>query len=168
MTNFISQDYLRKIMHYDETSVNFTLIKKKRGTKHRFKKNAGYLNRNGYIEIRIDGKLFKAHRLAWIYVYGKEPPDVIDHINRIRSDNRINNLREANATQNRINSKVSVRNTSGVKGISWDSSRNSWVAYAAHSGKIVFLGRFIDKKNAIKAREMYVNNNYDPSFYHEN
>ncbi|EAO7507713.1 hypothetical protein TX36_06415 [Salmonella enterica] len=64
MTNFISQDYLRKIMHYDETSGNFTWIKKKRGTKHRFKKNAGYLNRNGYIEIRIDGKLFKAHRLA--------------------------------------------------------------------------------------------------------
>src|SRR5574337_388583 len=74
-------------------------------------------NSKGYISIRVDGKSYQAHRLAWLYVHGVWPAAFIDHINGVRADNRICNLREATAFDNQANSKLKRTNSTGFKGV---------------------------------------------------
>ena len=73
----------------------------------------------GYLRSSIDGKKYKLHRLAWLYVYGYFPENFIDHINRNRSDNRIENLREVSRQCNVRNCGNLKTNTSGIKGVGW-------------------------------------------------
>lgn len=86
---------------------------------------AGHVDINGRVNIKIDGKYCKAHRLAWLYVYGSIP-ESIDHINNNPSDNRLLNLRACDKAQNSYNSKIKSTNKSGAKNVSWDKARNSW------------------------------------------
>jgi len=83
---------------------------------------AGTLRPDGYVQIRINGKLYLAHRLAWFYVYGEWPSCEIDHISRNRSDNRITNLR-VGILVNRQNTPVRKDNKTGVKGVHWYQNR---------------------------------------------
>lgn len=71
----------------------------------------------GYRKIVLEGTVYKAHRLAWKLYYGKDPVEWLDHINRVRDDNRIVNLREASPAQNTAAGKVRSDNTTGVKGV---------------------------------------------------
>lgn len=84
---------------------------------------AGAAITNGYLTIRLGGKTHYAHRLAWLYVYGKEP-EQLDHINRVKKDNRIVNLRIASKGENVINSRTRADNKSGCPGVS--KFRNKW------------------------------------------
>lgn len=96
----------------------------------------------GYRRIMIGGCIFYAHRLAWLYVYG-EWPDEIDHINCVKSDNRICNLRVASRSQNMAN--VELRTVFGRKGVSRSRRKNrpdGWAAYIRIDGKSVRLGTF--------------------------
>lgn len=90
---------LRSLLGYDPATGNFTRLN---GVK------AGGVNSLGYVQIRICGARYKAHRLAWLYVYGEWPKGFIDHINGIRDDNRIVNLRIATHKQNMANSRLRV------------------------------------------------------------
>ena len=83
---------------------------------------------NGYIEISIDKKRYKAHRLAWFYVYGYMPEKEIDHIKRNKRDNRIRRLREASSQCQKRNIGIAKNNTSGVKGVSWYTKKKRWCA----------------------------------------
>ena len=107
----------------------------------------------GYRQVNIDGKFYGAHRLVWLYHYGVWPSDQIDHINRDRTDNRIENLREATDAQNRRNMSRRHDNTSGHVGVSWCSRTKKWVAQIQHTGKNIFLGRCREKEDAIAARK---------------
>src|SRR5690606_33892628 len=80
---------------------------------------AGTLGSDGYITIMIARVAYKAHRLAWFYVYGTWPPDQIDHINRIKHDNRIKNLRLSTASLNGRNCSKRKNNSSGITGVAW-------------------------------------------------
>lgn len=80
---------------------------------------AGTLGHMGYCIITIDGKHYRAHRLAWLYVNGYTPENGVDHINRVKNDNRICNLREVSQQCNIRNSKRACTNTSGVCGVVW-------------------------------------------------
>lgn len=91
-------------------------------------RQAGKIVSTGYITIGYRGKSFFAHRLAWLIVYGREPYRVIDHINGIRTDNRIINLREADIWQNNANRSMRRDNTSGYKGVSFIRKRNKFAA----------------------------------------
>lgn len=101
----------------------------------------GKANRLGYIELRIDGKLYRAHRLAWFYCFGQWPKNEIDHINGNPSDNRIANLREATRSQNGSNLKLSKANTSGLKGVHLHKP-GVWRARIAPRKKSICLGLY--------------------------
>lgn len=91
---------------------------------------AGHLEKNGYryVALRTRGKYTKylAHRIIWKIVTGNEPENQVDHIDRNRDNNCWDNLRQASNGQNKANGKIYKNNKSGVKGINWDKSRESW------------------------------------------
>lgn len=107
----------------------------------------------GYIEIGRNGALIKAHRLAWAMMKGEWPVNQIDHINRIRSDNRFCNLRQATGAQNMLNKTLYSSNTSGAQGVNWHKATGKWVARIGISGKRHSLGYFKSFDEAIAARD---------------
>lgn len=145
----LTQAELKSYLHYNPETGIFTWAKRTSKSVC-IGEIAGNTSFYGYIEIRLLGKLYKAHRLAWLYVYGKLPSGDIDHINRIRNDNRIENIRDIPHSLNIINQKLKTNNTSGIRGVSWDKSRNKWEVKLYINGKSKSLGRFdslIDAKN---------------------
>lgn len=126
---------------------------------------AGTKRPNGYIMVSINDKQIRAHRVAWEIYYGEAPNGCIDHINGIRDDNRICNLRVVTVLENNRNLKRNKRNKSGVTGVSWERDRCKWIAYIGiNAGKHLKLGRFDDLFNACCARKS-AENKYE---YHSN
>jgi len=89
-------------------------------------KIAGSVNNLGYVKIKLNGKSYAAHRLAFLYVTGSWPENQVDHINRIRTDNRWENLRKASNAENMLNTVLHKNNISGVPGITWDKILKMW------------------------------------------
>lgn len=114
---------------------------------------SGYKNQYGYIQIIIDRTIYRAHRLVWLYMYGKFPDRPLDHVNHTRHDNRTCNLREVSNKENCKNMSLSKRNKSGVCGVIWDKNREKWSSSIRVNYKLITLGRFSDINQAIKARE---------------
>jgi len=114
---------------------------------------AGHLRDNGYTIIGIDGKIYRAHRLAWLYHYGVEPPKLIDHINGNRSDNRICNLREVTVSQNAQNTYKPHRDSrTGKLGVTQSKETGSFLAHISVGGRTRHLGSF---KTAEAAADAY-------------
>ena len=145
--NNLSDKELKKLLNYNKETGIFTW-KVKRGNRKIGDKAT--IKCSGYIEIQIYGFLYKAHRLAWLYTYGEWPKNDIDHINGIRHDNRICNLREATRTENLINGKISPRNTTGYKGVSLDNN-GDYRARISLNKKQIYLGLFKTPEEAHKA-----------------
>lgn len=151
----LTQNELKQELHYNKDTGLFTKIKSK-GNKSKGS-IVGTVSSDGYVYIRIlhekYGKSFKAHRLAWLYVYGTFPNDKIDHINRVKSDNRISNLREVTQLENCQNKTVYENNTSGVVGVKWNIYANRWEAQINVDKKRIYLGKFTDFSDAVNARK---------------
>jgi HNH endonuclease/AP2 domain len=111
---------------------------------------AGSVYPNGYRYIQIEGLDYRAGRLAWFFVTGEDPVEFIDHINKNRDDNRFSNLRKSTNSQNQANALWST-NTSGIKGVSWQSSRSKWIAVITINGIAKNLGRYDSIVDAAKA-----------------
>lgn len=111
---------------------------------------AGTLHHSGYVYIRVDKKTYCAHRLAFLFMTNTFPSDQIDHINRIKSDNRWVNLRAATRSQNKMNSTMK-NNTSGKKGVTWKKSTGKWQASIRVNGKDYHLGYYADIEDAAVA-----------------
>ena len=114
---------------------------------------AGSKNGQGYIEVKFDGKTIGAHRIAWVLYYGEQPPEYIDHINRIPSDNRIQNLRAATKSQNGANRKALSNNANGIKGCYFVPSKSvngtgRWRAQCRVGKKLFCLGRHLTVEQA--------------------
>lgn len=108
---------------------------------------------HGYWQIRIDGHFYGEHRIVWLMTHGAWPALTVDHINRKPGDNRPSNLRLATRSQQVANTKLSVRNRHGVKGLHYcDGSPHPWHAYIGVSGKKKHIGCFESKEAAISAR----------------
>lgn len=103
--------------------------------------DATYPHGSGYRKVCVRGYGFFAHRVMWVFMCGAEPP-LLDHINGVRDDNRIANLRVADAAQNAHNKRVNRTSKSGIKGINYDQSRNKWRARIRIEGRNITLGRF--------------------------
>lgn len=112
---------------------------------------AGTVMRNGYVRIGVNGKTYMAHRLAWMFSFGKFPIVFVDHINGIRSDNRILNLREASKAENTWNSSAYSNNRLGLKGVHFNSVDRKYIAQITVGGKRKCLGSFNDKYEAYEA-----------------
>lgn len=141
----LTQEYVKSLLHYDPDTGIWTW--KVQRSMHKAGIQAGCIKNCGHRSIKINNRKYYAHRLAWFYMTGKWP-DVTDHINGIRDDNRWCNLREANDCQNRINSKKAYSNTSGYKGVSWKSKNRRWVAQILIGDSKLHLGLFDDPKEA--------------------
>lgn len=113
-------------------------------------KAAGYLNKNGYVSIRVDGVLLLAHRAIWAHVHGKWPEDEIDHRNGVKSDNRISNLRSASRSDQLANAKRRCDSKSGIRGVCWDAREGRWLATINKNKRQIRLGLF-DKIQDAKA-----------------
>ena len=137
----ISHSRLLEILSY-EPIVGIFRWREKTGPCSHVGAIAGSPQRGGHIQIGIDGEKYKAHRLAWFYVYGVWPPEDIDHINCIRGDNRLCNLRLASRAQNLRNCGVRRNNTSGFKGVTFHRPTKKWRARILHNGVRHNLGLF--------------------------
>lgn len=145
----LTLERLRSLLSYDPQTGVFTRLRGVRG--FAAGTEAGTFHKNsGYVHLTVDGKKYRAHRLAWFYVHG-EWPEEIDHANGVRSDNRLTNLREATRSQNNANMAPRIDNASGSKGVSWDGRTKSWRSYITQDGRQKHLGRFGDKGAAIAA-----------------
>ena len=112
---------------------------------------AGTVKPNGYVQIQVDGKCYLGHRLAWLHEHGEFPSGFLDHINGQRNDNRLDNLRVVTQSQNCQNESMRTNNTSGVKGVTWDKRKNSWLARIIHERKCIHVGNFKDIEEAREA-----------------
>lgn len=112
---------------------------------------AGCKDSRGYISVRINKKLYRAHRVIWKMVHGYDPEE-IDHINHDPSDNRISNLRSVSRGENMKNVSIRHNNESGCTGV-WFYPPSKWKAQISIDNKIINLGLFKDKNDAIDARK---------------
>lgn len=110
----------------------------------------------GYLCGGINRKVYKAHRVAWAIHHGSWPSEFIDHINMLRDDNRLENLREATRSENSMNRGRQVNSTSGHKGVYWHKTSKKWMARARLHGKSYYLGFFDEKQDAIDAYRRHI------------
>jgi hypothetical protein len=109
----------------------------------------GSTTRHGYIQITVCNRAYTAQRLAWFYTHGVWPNGVIDHINRIRNDNRLCNLRCVSQSQNALNTEYTTSKAK-VRGVIYCKP---WKATIQVNGKRKDLGRFDTLEEAINARK---------------
>lgn len=146
----LTQKRLKELLEYDKDSGNFTW-KETRGGKRKGSV-AGTIDCYGYIRISIDDKRYKAHRLAWLYVYGYVPENEIDHKDTDRKNNKWKNLRHASHQCNMRNCKVQKNSKSGVTGVYWDSKRKKWKSRIGVNGEEIYLGSHSCILDAAKSR----------------
>ena len=108
---------------------------------------AGSLNKLGYIEIGVDRRVYKAHRLIYFYHNGHLPLST-DHIDGNKSNNKIENLRNATTSQNAMNRKISTKNSSGIKGVIWHKRDKKWVVQVKVNSKYHSFGYYDNKELA--------------------
>jgi hypothetical protein len=145
----LNQSELQSLLHYNQDNGIFTWINPVRKTM--VNAIAGTMSHEGYIVIKINKKIYRAHRLAWLYVYGEFPLSILDHVNGIKNDNRISNLRNSTFQQNIFNRKNESINTSGHKGVHWETAREAWKAVIVIDNQHIYLGRYKHKQEAINA-----------------
>jgi hypothetical protein len=141
MASELTAERLREVLHYNPDTGVFTRLVASRHNARFVGSEAGRTQGIGYREIRVDGRRYLAHRLAWLYMTGAWPKAETDHTNLDRADNRWCNLREATRSQNFANKRLQANNTSGRKGIRRQPS-GKWRAEHKFNGKPIRLGLF--------------------------
>lgn len=136
----LTQERLKELLDYDPDTGVFVWRVSRGGINK--DTQAGSKLSNGYIYISISKRRYYTHRLAWLYVHGCWPTNQIDHINRVRDDNRICNLREATPSENQWNGGKYKNNTSGLLGVQCIKSSGKWKAQITIHGIVKNLGHF--------------------------
>jgi hypothetical protein len=146
----MTAEELKKILSYDSQTGVFTWLVSPSKSIRAGRAAGCREKRIGYCTIGYKGKIYKSHRLAWLYVTGKWPDGIIDHINGVKDDNRFDNLRVVDESGNAQNvRKPNKRNKSGFMGVIF--FQNKWRANITHSGKTHWLGDFATPEEAHQA-----------------
>ena len=140
----LTADRLRELLHYDHDSGLFKwrVMNSRRAPAG---KRAGSVDKiTGYVRIRIDKRIYQAHRLAFLYMTDDWPWFDTDHINGVRDDNRWANLRDVPHSINSQNQRRAHKSnlSCGLQGASWDSSTGRWLSHITVNYKLMFLGYF--------------------------
>lgn len=144
-----SDDIAMHLRYEPETGLMYW---KARHNAKRAGKVAGTDKGTGYLMVRIQGKAFLVHRLAWLLSYGQWPQGVIDHINGIKSDNRLANLRDISPQWNSQNThRARPCGTTGYLGVSWDGAKGKFQAGIVVDGRRKLLGRYNSPEEAHQA-----------------
>jgi len=148
----MTQKELKKYLKYNPLTGIFISLNKhnKRWTEGRV---LGTLRKDGYLAIKPHGIEILLHRAAWMYVYGEFPDGYIDHINKDKTDNRIENLRDVAHVVNMQNKKTYKNNSSGTMGVGFVRSSGRWRARITVDEKQVVLGTFVLYSDAVNARK---------------
>lgn len=143
----LTQERVLELFDYREDGV---LIRKIR-TSNRVNLGdvAGSYDKKGYLTVRVDGRTYKVHRLIWLWHYGYFPESGLDHKDRIKDHNYIDNLREAGSVCNVRNTGNRSTNTSGVKGVGPGKRGKRWRARITVFGKTIPLGVHADFIEAV-------------------
>lgn len=147
----LTQKTLKELFTYNSETGFFTRLVSSSGAA----KKGGVpksINKDGYYQLRVNYKMYTQHRLAWLYVNGEFPNGDIDHINHVRTDNRIINLRVVDKAENNKNITKRGNNTSGVNGVWWHKQNKKWCAELNINGIKKHLGCFESIDDAKKAR----------------
>jgi hypothetical protein len=144
----ITAEYVRQLFDYDSAAGVLTW-KKSRRRRHGLPVAGG----RPRAQVRINGRSYLVHRLIWLYHYGEFPKAGVDHINMDPSDNRIENLREADKSQNGFNRRAQRDNRLGVKGVTFYAHCNRYHARTTVRGRKINLGYY---KTVDEAKAAYV------------
>jgi len=146
----ISHNELKRLLSYDPETGVFRWLER-RGPTALSGSRAGNPHHTGYRHITVAGVGVSEHRLAWFYVHSRWPECEIDHINRVKDDNRIANLREATRSLNQAYSGTRRDNKAGVRGVSWHKNNKRWIAAINIGGKQIHIGSYESKEAAAEA-----------------
>lgn len=148
-----STDALRQLLRYEpETGKLYWRSRDNPQWSARYAgREAFTANCNGYKRGKINNQFFFAHRVVWAMMFG-DCTNQIDHINGDRADNRIENLRSVTNAENAKN-KRHIQNASGVTGVRVERRTGRWRAEIKVSGRLIFLGTFVKKSEAVTARK---------------
>ena len=135
----MTPDELKAALSYDALTGTFTRLTSAGGKQ--VGSVAGTVDAYGYLVITLNKKIYKAHRLAWMYTYGAWPSGDIDHINQDKQDNRIENLRVSTPAQNKLNISSYTNSSSDKLGVCYDSVRGCYVAQFKPNGVSVLYKR---------------------------
>lgn len=144
----VDHQELLSVLDYDPSTGKF-YWKVRPARKIQIGDEAGYKHSEGYIAISYKNVTYFAHVLAWFYVHGTWPANLIDHENRIRTDNRISNLRQATNSTNAHNMAKHRDNVCGFKGVAQNRKRFSAKIYV--SKKNIHIGTFDTPEDAARA-----------------
>ena len=162
-----SQERLHELFNYDPKTGELTRkIQTARSTK--VGERAGSLDTSGYRNVRTGEGQYREHRIIWRLVTGEDPCALtVDHINRIKDDNRWENLRLASPMQQACNQDTRSNNTSGITGVHWVESRGRWEVSARKQYQGRHLGSFATLLDAAACRISYENTHADSHFFKE-
>jgi hypothetical protein len=155
----ITQEELKRLFRYESETGNFIRLVK---TNRRMVIGsiAGHADKFGYVRIKIGNNLYLLHRLAWLYVYGKFPDMIIDHIDGNPNNNKLINLREASLEENSRNSNIKSNNKCGYRGVVYKESTGMWQAQCGMGGVSTYLGNYLTPQEASIVYESHVKSKY--------
>jgi hypothetical protein len=159
----ITSEELRQLLDYCEATGEF---RRKVPTYRRNNVGeiAGSVGKNGYVYIRVNGRKYLAHRLAYLYVFGKFPNGLLDHRNRNPADNRIANIRDASLAENSANAKIRRDNSSGARGVTRTADGKRWRARGHVDNKEIHLGIFSRFDDAVQAYRSFAEKTFGEFF----
>lgn len=137
----LTAERLKAVVHYDELTGVFTRLSVSRASvKSLLGKQAGAVSAQGYVAINVDGVKCRAHRLAWLYMTGNWPVDMVDHINGQKNDNRWVNLRAADMAVNQQNQhRAHADSKTGVLGV-FETRNGKFKSQISANGVATYLG----------------------------
>lgn len=151
MPNKATQETWREYLDYDPNTGHLTWIKKP-NKRVLIGNRAGNLRKDGYRAIYFKSKAYQEHHVVWCWYYGDYPPEQLDHINHVRDDNRISNLRAVTKAENARNRTRRESRVNEV-GVWWCRKRYKYVAEITVQGKKVFQRTYDDIETAIQERK---------------